>query len=134
MGDLVIDTQIAVWYFENSPRLSTAAGNAIDSTTRSGGTIFIPTITFVELVYLIEKGRLTPDKLIRLNAELRLPNTSFTVQPLTKEISDTIGLIPRSLVADMPDRIVSATALYLNLPLITSDSAIHKLPNVQTIW
>ncbi len=134
MTDLVIDTQIAVWYFENSPRLSTAANSALDSAVRSGGTIFIPTITFVELIYLIEKGRLTPDKLIRLNAELRHPNTSFATQPLTKEISDTLGLIPRTLVADMPDRIISATALYLNLPLITSDSAIHKLTNVQAIW
>ncbi|MBX3290482.1 MAG: PIN domain-containing protein [Acidobacteria bacterium] len=134
MADLVIDTQIAVWYFENSTRLSTAANTVLDSAVRSGGTIFISTITIVELIYLIEKGRLAPDKLIKLNAELRLPNTSFAAQPLTKEISDALGLIPRTLVADMPDRIISATALYLNLPLITSDSDIHKLTNIQTIW
>jgi PIN domain nuclease of toxin-antitoxin system len=134
MADFVIDTQIVIWYLENSPRLSSDANTAIDDTIRNKGNLFVPTISIVEIVYLIEKGRLVPDVLSLVNAELRLSSSSFTAQALSKEISNTLSLIPLSTVPDMPDRIIAATALYLGLPLITSDAAIHQLDNVQTIW
>jgi len=40
--------------------------------------------------------------------------------------------IPREIVPDMPDRIIAATALQLQLPLISCDSKIRKVLN--TIW
>jgi predicted nucleic acid-binding protein len=48
-------------------------------------------------------------------------------------VADALALVPRAIVPDMPDRIIAATALYLNLPLVTAD---HKIQasNVQTIW
>lgn len=39
----------------------------------------------------------------------------------------------RQIVPEMPDRIISATALYLNLPLITRDAQIIA-SIVETIW
>jgi predicted nucleic acid-binding protein len=53
---------------------------------------------------------------------------------LTRDIAETLSKISRSVVADMPDRIIAATALHLGLPLITSDSGIRKLKNIKTIW
>jgi len=37
------------------------------------------------------------------------------------------------VVPDMPDRIITATAFYLNLPLVSCDSKIQAA-NIQTIW
>lgn len=42
--------------------------------------------------------------------------------------------IPRATVPDMPDRIIAATALHLDLPLITSDTDIRKLTNIEVVW
>jgi PIN domain nuclease of toxin-antitoxin system len=134
MPEFVIDTSIVIWYFLNSPHLSQAANVALDDAVQNGGSLYIPTISVVELTYLIEKNRIPPDVLTLLNSELRLPNTIFETQPLTKEISDMLGLIPRSTVPEMPDRIIATTALFLGLPLITSDSAIRQLTNLQSIW
>ncbi len=134
MADFVIDTNIVIWYFLDSPKLSNNAISALDEASLQGGTLFVPTISVVELIYLIEKNKIAQDVLTLLNSELRLPNTGFASQPLTKEIADILELVPRSTVPEMPDRIISATALSLGLPLITADSAIRKLPNVQTIW
>jgi len=58
----------------------------------------------------------------------------FALIELTREIADEIENIPRSIVPDMPDRIIAATALFLNLALISSDSGIAKLTSIQTIW
>ena len=134
MADIVIDTQIAVWYFESSTRLSKLADSRLEEAVRNGETIFISAITIVEIIYLVEKGRLSQPMLERLLDELQMVNSSFRTQSLTADIARSLADIPRATVPDMPDRIIAATALHLSLPLITSDDNIQNLTNVETIW
>ena len=49
------------------------------------------------------------------------------------DISTSLRQIPRAAVPDMPDRIIAATALALELPLVTRDGKI-RASNVETIW
>jgi PIN domain nuclease of toxin-antitoxin system len=53
--------------------------------------------------------------------------------PLTSEVAKTISDVPRMDVPDMPDRIIAATALHLDLPLISRDRKI-RLSAVETLW
>jgi predicted nucleic acid-binding protein len=41
--------------------------------------------------------------------------------------------IPRDIVADIPDRIIAATALHLGVPLVTRDRRLQGA-GIQTIW
>ena len=134
MPGIVIDTQIAVWYFENSSKLSNPARHAFDDAVNNGERIILATISIVEIIYLVEKGRLVKETLERLFDGLKLPDSSFRTQALTAGIAETLSEIPRSVVPDMPDRIIAATALHLNLPLISSDGNIRKLDNIEIIW
>lgn len=134
MSDLVIDTHAAIWCFANSPDLSSIAKTAINTAVSNGNFIILPTISIVEFVYLVEKSRLVPQTLTRLMRFLKLPNSSFITQDLTSEIAQTLANIPRLTVPDMPDRIIAASALHLNLPLVTKDHEIQALTNIQTIW
>ncbi len=134
MADILIDTHTAIWYFANSPEISTLATQTIDKAVTNGDTVFLATISVVEIVYLIDKGKLIPQTLSRLMQSLRMPNNSFISQNLTEDIAETLQQIPRSIVPDMPDRIIAATALCLNIPLVTKDHKIQKLQNIQTIW
>jgi len=106
----------------------------MDAAAASGGFIFIPTISVIEIIYLTEKGKLLPQTLPRLIQVVNLPNSSFTFIDLDSEIAQNLAQIPRSIVPDMPDRIISATALHLSLPLVTKDGKIQSLQSVQTIW
>jgi predicted nucleic acid-binding protein len=56
------------------------------------------------------------------------------IAALDIEVADKLISIPREIVPDMPDRIIAATALKLNLPLVTKDEDVRKLTNVVTIW
>ena len=133
MDDVIIDTNIVIWYF-SQPSLSLVyAQTSIDKALRNGN-IFVATVTIVELTYLVEKNKIPLDVLTALLNALDDPSSALQIIELTRDISETISKIPRSVVPDMPDRMIAATALHLGVPLITSDSDIRKLKNIKTIW
>ncbi len=134
MGDIVIDTNIVVWYFTGPKISSVSAQSAIVKAQASGCTIFVPSITIVELTYLLEKNRIPVEVMDKLREALDDESTSFRLAELTRRVAEDVQRIDRSIVGDMPDRIIAATALHLGLPLLTSDGDIQKLTNVETIW
>ena len=90
---------------------------------QNGYPIYVPSIIIVELRYLVDKGTLTEENYQTVLKALRDPSTALTVVPLTTDNADAIKAIGRSEVPDMPDRIIAATARFLNAPLVTKD---HK--------
>ncbi|MDQ3321350.1 MAG: type II toxin-antitoxin system VapC family toxin [Acidobacteriota bacterium] len=133
MNDIVVDTHVVIWYFSNPAALSKNAEIRLDS-AEAGGTIYVSSITIVELVYLIEKGKIPLDILTLLRDALDDRTTAFRLVELSREIADETENISRSIVPDMPDRIISATALHLNLPFVTRDRMISQLTAIKTIW
>jgi PIN domain nuclease of toxin-antitoxin system len=62
------------------------------------------------------------------------PQPIIEVIPIDRVVADHLAGIPRNTVPDMPDRIISATALTLKLSLVTADTNIRALSNVMTVW
>ena len=59
---------------------------------------------------------------------------AFTVVPLDLPIIDKMALISRDVVPDPFDRIIAATALAIDLPLVTADERIHESLGDQAVW
>ena len=133
MPSVVVDTHAIVWYLSNDPRLSASALGALDSSVASGAFIFVPSICLVELTYLTEKGRLPGDARQRLIQALDDPMTPCLLAPLDRLVADALESVSRDEVPDLPDRIVVATAVALQAPLISRDGKI-RASHVQTIW
>ena len=133
MAALVVDTHAAVWYLLNSTRLSSVAQRAMDDAADAGDPVYLSAISLVEIVYLVEKGRLPTEVIERLSTALSDPDAGFTVAPLDERAAWAVQRISRDTVPDMPDRIIAATALSLGLPLVTRDSAIATV-GITTIW
>jgi PIN domain nuclease of toxin-antitoxin system len=129
MNAVVVDTHAIIWYFLQSKKLSATALAAIENSDL----VYIATISVVEIIYLQEKGKIPNIALQQLNQALTDTNTGWLVMPLNIEIAQSITQIPRDVVPEMADRIIAATAFYLNLPLVTCDSKIHSL-NIQIVW
>ena len=53
--------------------------------------------------------------------------------PFDRNIALTLRQVDRSQIPDLPDRIIAATALYLNVPVISRDRGI-QLSSIDTIW
>ncbi|MEG4959474.1 MULTISPECIES: PIN domain-containing protein [unclassified Microcoleus] len=53
--------------------------------------------------------------------------------PFDRNIALTLRQVDRSQIPDLPDRIIAATALYLNVLVISRDRRI-QLSSIDTIW
>ena len=131
---IVADTHAIVWYLVEPERLSQVALEALEVSIAAGSTVYISAISLIEICYLIEKRRIANDLLQRILAVLNDPSPSLVVVPIDLAISIAIREIDRDTVPDMPDRIIAATALHLNLPLVTRDRKIRAEGAIVTIW
>lgn len=131
---IVADTHAIIWYLVEPERLSQVALDALEGTIAAGSPVYISAISLIEICYLIEKRRIASDLLQRILAVLNEPDPSLIVVPIDLAISIAIQNIDRDTVPDMPDRIIAATALHLNLPLITRDRKIQAERAIITIW
>ncbi len=133
MNRYVTDTHALIWHLQNLPNLSSRVRQIFSEIDEGRSKAVIPTIVPVEMIYLSEKGRI-PGNL--LNTVLNLIGTdsaNYELAPLDFSVISSLRQISRSVVPDMPDRIIAATALALGLPLLSRDSAISNLSNIQVI-
>ncbi|MFA5865910.1 MAG: type II toxin-antitoxin system VapC family toxin [Phycisphaerae bacterium] len=133
MSALLADTHAVVWYLLDSPNLSDAAKKSMEAAVANGDPIFIASISLVEIIYLVEKGRLPSNLVTRIFDALADSRSALEVVSLDLPVARAVSQIPRKIVPDLPDRIIVATAIYLNVPLITRDQKILAA-NIPTIW
>ncbi len=130
---IVLDTHVWLWWISNPENLSSGAGQAIDQAITEKG-IVISSISTWEVALLVDKGRL------KLSIDVRdwvrktesLPFVRF--MPVDNTISLRSVTLPGQFHSDPADRIITATALTMGLPLVTGDDKIINYPHVRTIW
>lgn len=133
MSGLVSDTHSAIWFLSKSPNISTVARQAMRNATDEDEPIYVSAITLIEMTYLIEKGRLPRTDLSNLLKALRNKTSNFRLAPVNLAVTRALRKVPRGEVPDMPDRIIAATALHLDLALVTRDGKI-RATSLMTIW
>ena len=129
----VADTHAVIWYLANDSRLGTNAKATFAEAARKDDEIAISAITLVEIVYLVERNRIPAGYFSQLMTDLDSNDSILVEVALSPVIVRTLTKVDWSQVPDMPDRIITATALHLNVPVISRD---HKIQasNVSTIW
>ncbi len=129
----VADTHTALWYLYDDLRLSAPAGSFIDNARVVGAKIGVSSISLAELVYLVEKGRLPRASYDELMRAIAAPEHLFVEVPLSLKIVQSMWLVSRAEVPDIPDRIIAATGVHLGVPVISRDRQI-RAASLTTIW
>jgi len=129
----ITDTHALIWYLSGDHRLSPGAQQSFEEAADRGYRIGVPVICIIEIIYLVEKGKIPYHAFTKLMEELQIPGSVIAYIPLNLDIALTMQKIPHSQVPDMPDRMIAATAHHLDLPLITRDNAII-CTGLTTIW
>ncbi len=131
---ILLDTHVLFWLNAAPEKLSRTATRAIRRAAGSAG-LAICSITLWEVAMLLEAGRLRLKAATSrevLGALLGTPGLS--VLEITAEIALLSAQFPRDFPGDPADRLISATARVLGLPLVTRDQAIQDSPLLRTIW
>ncbi len=132
MSAVVADTHALIWYLLDPPKLSTKALSAIRQADIAKQ-IYVPAMVLVEMRYLVEKRSILESDFSFVVDAIAKPLSPLHLAPLDFDSAQAVGKITRSVVPDMPDRVIAATALALGLPLITCDRKIIA-SGIPTIW
>lgn len=125
MSKVFLDTHVVVWYLLDSPRLSATARQLIQDAVASDGA-WVSAISILEVGYLVEKGKLPTEAFDRFLDFVARMDAGLHVAALDTQVARAATeKISRESIPDMPDRIIAATALVLNIPLITHDARIR---------
>ena len=133
MSSILLDTHTVVWALVDRSRISGPARAAIAAAISGRASIFVSTITIVEICYLIEKYRLPAVVRTKLLAAAEDPRSNLTAASVDLDVAQRLEHVQRDVVPDMPDRIIAATALQLGVPVVSRDSKI-RASAVTTIW
>jgi PIN domain nuclease of toxin-antitoxin system len=133
VAGVIADTHAIIWYLLDSPRLSAPALAQFEACRTEGVTIGVASISIVEIVYLADKGRIPAKTIPLLEESLERQPSLLEIVPLTQSIALAVRQVPREQVPDLPDRVIAATAVHLDVPLISRDRKI-RLSDVPTIW
>jgi len=120
MDSFVTDTQALVKFMIGKKVINERAHQAFESADRGEVTIIIPAIVLMEVLYLFEKNRIDVGL---LQTEDLFKSQNYQFEPLSFEILKTASEI--NDIPELHDRLIAATARYLDLPLITNDPVIR---------
>lgn len=129
---ILLDTHTAIWLVSDFEKLSPAAKREIVKARRNGEALSISCITLLEIVRLVEKGRIELG--MGLRSCLESMETTFAVISITSRACALILELPPKYPKDPADRIIGATALAEGFTLVTADHDILDAGMVRAVW
>lgn len=116
MAKYCTDTQALVYFLQGKKVINEKMHTLFREADNGAHVIVIPSIVVMEVMYLCEKNRVPVNI---LNIEVLLASKNYAYEPLTIDILKTASTIKD--IPELHDRLIAATACYLDIPLITND-------------
>ena len=134
MTEFVTDTHSIIWFLSKNKRLSGNARTIFLKAQSGYSTIIVPSIVIAETLFLIQRNRVEKMVLDVLLELPEYPHEGIYIYPLNKGVIETMSDFGPAAIPELTDRIIAATARYLNIPLLTVDHVIDNSELVETVW
>jgi len=133
MAAAVADAHALIWYAMGpGRRLGRAARRHFARAERGQAIVYVPAVVFVEIAEAMRRGALRYNGGFSRWARALIASGRFVAADLTVEILlEAEGLYA---IPERGDRLIAATAVSLQCPVITADSAFGRIPGLTTIW
>jgi PIN domain nuclease of toxin-antitoxin system len=131
---IVLDTHVLVWWVDgDTKKLSRRVCQTLEQHAKRNELLF-SSVSVFEITTLEHRGRLrfkvpASEWLERVR---QLPE--FRIEPLTDDIAERAGQFGDTFPGDPIDRMIAATALLRDIPLVMHDGKLTGIEHLQTIW
>ncbi|MFP4458935.1 MAG: type II toxin-antitoxin system VapC family toxin [Candidatus Zixiibacteriota bacterium] len=126
---ILLDTVSLIRHFTGNANIGNEAKEIIAKTISEEKMIFISVISLMEVIYLSEKNRIDLD--LNQTIDSIESNENYKIVDLTPQI---LEIAWANFFYELHDRLIIATAKWLDVPLVTSDRKIRDSEIVDTIW
>ena len=127
--EYLLDTVTLVRYLTNSGHLTQEVREIFEKADNNECQFYISTVSLMEILYLAEKKRIN----ISLEEAVRKIQLS-TIYSII-DLSTEIVLKAREVnFSELHDRLILATAKYLDIPIISSDDKFKEVEGIEVIW
>ena len=123
---LLLDTHIVLWLDKGSERLKPPTRAMIDECRRGGGTIMLSAISIWEIAMLLDARRIVFDFPLENWVDRFVAKVGIEAIPLTPRAASRAYEFHDLEQRDPGDRLLIATAIELDCPLVTYDGSILK--------
>lgn len=130
---ILLDTHVLIWDALTPQRLSARARQAIAQANEEDG-MMISDISLWEIAMLVQKGRVQVDIECQVFLNLVLQANKIVVQAITPQIATLAVGLPVYINKDPADRLIYATALAKEIPLVTADRNLRDATMIPTLW
>jgi len=129
----VADTHVLLWWLGGEQkRLGKQARQALAAATAGAAGLVLSVISLWEVALLYDEGKLSLPAGYSGWCDALASLPGVVIDPLTRAHIEEARTL-RSLV-DPHDRLIAATALHHQLPLLTADTRIRKEKRIRTLW
>jgi len=128
---ILLDTCAIIWDALENTKLTATAKKAIK---RDDKDLLICDISIWEISMLIKKGRLEIDDTSFGFINLLLQSRNFIIQDITPKIAELSVNFGPEINGDPADRLIAATSIFRNAPIVTADKNLRDATIIETIW
>ena len=127
---VLLDTHVVLWWSTEPDRVSKSARSTLEGADQ----LAVAAISWVELAWMARSERVVVSVPVRKWLD-RLAAQVRTIA-ITPAVADTAIALPSSFPRDPADRLICATAMEHDLPLVTKDRALREsgLPGLRIVW
>lgn len=132
MQAAVADTHSLIWMASAPERLGRRASRFLARAARGECLVYVPSVALVEIGEAMWRGRFEPQGGLDAWQERLFSNPAF--QPASLTVAMAIRAHGLHAIPERTNRLLAATALELECPLITHDAEIAASGEVATLW
>jgi len=121
---LLLDTHIALWLDSGDDRLLSSTRRLVDGCWRDGGAILLSAVSAWEIALLVDLGRIGLDLPVAAWIDRFLRRPGVEPAPLSHRAASRSYGLHHFDHRDPADRLLIATAIELDCPLVTYDERI----------
>ncbi|MDP1822394.1 MAG: type II toxin-antitoxin system VapC family toxin [Archangium sp.] len=127
---VLLDTHVLLWMVGDQRRVSRTGLRAI----RAARKLLLADISFREVATLERAGRIQLDRDVSEWLDEAVTALALEVVAISPSIAARSTHIAQDFHGDPADQLIAATAIELDVPLVTADEQLRASPAVRTIW